>query len=59
MMKWVINRWYKNSPKCMCGYRMKSIYIRKNDYSWKCIWKKCGYEAFESPNGKLHWFKKN
>jgi len=28
------------------------------DYSWKCIWKKCGWEATESFNGKLHW-KKN
>lgn len=42
----------------MCGYKMKSSDIRKDDYSWKCIWKKCGYEVFESPNGKLHWFKK-
>ena len=43
----------------MCGYRMKQTNIRE-EYSWKCIWvKKCGYETYESSNGKLHWFKKS
>jgi len=28
------------------------------DYSWKCIWiKRCGWEAHETFNGKLHWKK--
>ena len=43
----------------MCGYNMKSTNIRPNEYSWGCLWKKkCGYEAYESYNGTLHWFKK-
>jgi hypothetical protein len=25
-------------------------------YQWKCIWTKCGWEAFQSENGKLHWW---
>ncbi len=59
MIKLITNLLYRNNPKCICGYRMKSSDIRKDDYSWKCIWiKKCGYEVFESPNGRLHWFKK-
>ena len=29
------------------------------DYSWKCIWKKCGWEATQTFNGTLHWLKKN
>ena len=59
MIKFLINLMYKNNPKCMCGYNMKSTYTRLNEYSWRCIWvKKCGYEAYESYNGTLHWFKK-
>ena len=50
---------YKNSPECNCGYKMKPTQTRLDDYSWKCIWKKCEWEAYESPNGKLHWLKKN
>ena len=42
----------------MCGYKMKPTNTRE-EYSWKRIWdKKCGYEAYESYNGTLHWFKK-
>jgi hypothetical protein len=26
---------------------------------WKCIWKKCGWEAFDNGDGKLHWMKKS
>ena len=38
---------------------MKPTNTRLDEYSWKCIWiKKCGYEAYESYNGTLHWFKK-
>ena len=58
MIKFITNLLHRNNPECICGYKMKSSDIRKDDYSWKCIWKKCGYEVFESPNGKLHWFKK-
>ncbi len=44
----------------MCGYKMKSTNNRQDEYSWKCLWvKKCGYEVYETSNGKLHWFKKN
>ena len=35
---------------------MKPTYTRE-EYSWKCIWKKCGWETFQSGNGKLHWLK--
>ncbi len=42
----------------MCGYKMKSTNNRQDEYSWKCLWvKKCGYEVYETSNGKLHWFK--
>jgi len=58
MIKWVINKWYKHSPMCVCGYRMKSTKDRLEEYSWKCIWKKCGMEAYQTFNGTLHWFKK-
>ena len=44
---------------CMCGYRMKPTDKRKNvsEDSWKCIWKKCDWETYQSSNGKLHWLK--
>ena len=59
MIKWVINKRYKHSPECFCGYRMKPTDIRKTESedSWKCIWKKCGWETYQSSNGKLHWLK--
>ncbi len=60
MIKWVVNKFYKHNPECMCGYKMKSTNNRQDEYSWKCLWvKKCGYEVYETSNGKLHWFKKN
>jgi hypothetical protein len=32
----------------------------REEYSWKCIWvKKCGWETYQSSNGKLHWMKNN
>ena len=49
----------KHNPKCNCGWNMKSTNTRFDEYSWKCIWKKCGWEAFDNGNGKLHWLKKN
>ncbi len=57
MIKWVLSKWYKHSPECNCGYKMKPTQTRLEDYSWKCIWKKCGWEAYQSSNGKLHWFR--
>jgi hypothetical protein len=59
MIKFFTNILYKNNPKCHCGYKMKSTNFRRDEYSWKCIWvKKCGYEAYETFNGTIHWFKK-
>ena len=58
MIKWVINKVYKHNPECMCGYRMKPTQIRFDEDSWKCIWKKCGWEVNQTFNGTLHW-KKN
>ena len=59
MIKWVLSKWYKHSPDCMCGYRMKPTQVRSEEESWKCIWeKKCGWETYQSGNGKLHWMKK-
>ena len=43
----------------MCGYNMKPVThsTYREEYSWKCIWKKCGWETFQTDNGKLHWKK--
>ena len=41
----------------MCGYKMKPTNTRNED-NWKCIWKKCGWETYQTLNGKLHWYKK-
>ena len=43
----------------MCGYKMKPMESNFDYYSWKCMWKKCGWEAFDNGNGKLHWWKKS
>ena len=45
----------------MCGYRMKPTDKRKTESedSWICIWKKCGWETYQTLNGKLHWLKKS
>jgi len=37
---------------------MKPTKVRFDEDSWKCIWKKCGWETYQTDNGKLHWFKK-
>ena len=43
----------------MCGWKMKPTNTRE-EHSWKCIFnKKCGYEAYETHNGTLHWLKKS
>jgi len=62
LKKWVVNKWYKHSPLCVCGYRMKLTNDRKHqfEYSWNCIFtKKCGWEVYQTLNGKLHWLKKS
>ena len=41
----------------MCGYKMKPINSNRDLYNWKCMWKKCGWEASDSGNGKLSWKK--
>ena len=56
MIKWVVNKLYKHSPICNCGYKMKPTNSRE-EYSWKCIWKKCGWETYQTDNGKFHWTK--
>ena len=58
MIKWVVNNLlYKHTPECMCGYKMKPTQTNLDDYSWKCIWKKCGWETTQTFNGTLHWKK--
>ena len=47
---------YKHTPECMCGYNMKPI-NSGFDYSWACIWKKCGWVTYQTFNGTLHWQK--
>ena len=31
----------------------------ESEDSWICVWKKCGWETYQSGNGKLHWMKSN
>ena len=58
MIKWLLSKWYKDNPDCMCGYKMKPTKDRGIiENSWKCVWKKCGWETYESLNGKLHWWR--
>ena len=60
MIKWVVNNLlYKHTPECFCGYKMKPFEIWSEGFKWVCIWKKCGWEAFDNGNGKLHWWKKS
>ena len=59
MIKWIINKWYKNSPECFCGYKMQPFERWSEGFQWICVWKKCGWEAFDNGNGKLHWWKKS
>jgi len=58
MIKWFLTKWYKHSPDCVCGYRMKPVDTYGDTYSWTCIRKECEWEVFQSDNGKLHWWKK-
>ena len=57
MFKWLLKKYYKHSPTCNCGWAMKPFEKWTDRYQWKCIWSKCKWEAFQSDNGKLHWWK--
>jgi len=57
MFKWIINKYYKNSPECICGYKMKPLNVAFDYYSWKCVWKKCDWETTQTFNGSYHWKK--
>ena len=60
LIKWLINKLYKYSPTCICGWKMKPSNTRGDEFSWKCMFiKNCGYETYETHNGTLHWFKKS
>ena len=58
MFKWFLSKWYKHSPTCNCGWTMKPTQARREECSWICVWGKCGWETYQSSNGKLHWYKK-
>ena len=53
--KWILRFYYKNTPTCNCGWAMKPFEKYTDRYQWKCIWKKCGYETYQTFNGTLHW----
>ena len=57
--KWILRFYYKHSPTCSkCGWAMKPFTESYFDYQWKCIWKDCGWEAFDNGDGKLHWWQR-
>ena len=58
IFKWLVKKYYKDSPVCNCGWTMKPFEKYTNRYQWKCIWKKCGWESFDNGDGRLHWWKK-
>ena len=41
---------------CPCKWRMIPVENQFHD-TWKCKWKKCGWEVFSGTSGKLHWYK--
>jgi hypothetical protein len=55
--KWLLRFYYKHSPECICGWVMKPFENWTDRYQWKCIWSKCGWQAFDNGDGKLHWMK--
>ena len=57
MFKWLLKKWFMHSPTCNCGWTMKQFVEYSDRYQWKCLWKNCGWEAFQDGNGKLHWWK--
>ena len=58
IFKWILKKYYKDSPECHCGWAMKPFVKYTDRHQWKCVWEKCGWEAFEDHNGKLHWWKR-
>ena len=56
--KWILRFYYKHSPECNCGWAMKPFEEYTDRHQWKCIWKDCGWEAFEDSDGKLHWWQR-
>ena len=61
LIKLLINNWYKYSPTCDCGYKMKPSNFRgSEEFAWVCVFvKKCGIQAYQTTNGTLHWYKKS
>jgi len=58
ILKWIFKKIWSSSPKCVCGYSMRPIGDIDENPFWECIWKKqCGYRAFETWNGILHWYR--
>ena len=57
--KWLYRFYYEHTPECRCGWAMKPFEKSYFHLQWKCIWKKCGWEAFDNGDGKLHWMKKS
>ena len=37
---------------------MKPFEKWTNGYQWKCVWKKCNWEAFDNGDGRLHWWQR-
>ena len=57
--KWLLRFYYKHSPKCHCGWAMKPFVKYTDGHQWKCIWKDCGWEAFEDSNGDIGFIEIN
>jgi len=62
MVKWIVNKWYRHEPECVCGYNMKPVKTLNRyesiDGKWECIFtKSCGWGAWQTTNGTLHWYK--
>ena len=56
IFRWLHNRKYPDTPMCPCKWRMIPVDNQFYD-TWKCKWEKCGWESYQSSNGKLHWFR--
>ena len=42
MFKWLLKKYYKQSPECYCGWAMKPFERYTDRDQWKCIWKNFG-----------------
>ena len=58
MFKWLLKKYYPYSQTCNCGCTMKPFEKWTNGYQWKCVWKKCNWEAFDNGDGRLHWWQR-